>query len=102
MTGLAAITIQPQSRVVVLALNGWFAWIIVGLLAAWLAGQLTGDHGFACIVNLLLGLVGAVNGGAIFTRLGVEALGFWGSLAAATVGAILLVAIGRLFAGGSD
>ena len=31
-----------------------------------------------------------------------EALGFLGSLAAATVGAILLVAIGRLFAGGSD
>jgi len=54
------------------------------------------------LFNILLGLIGAVIGGWIFTRLGVEALGFLGSLAAATVGAILLVAIGRLFAGGSD
>lgn len=102
MTGVAAIAIQQQGRIVVFALNGWFAWIIVGLLAGWLAGKITRGHGFGCIVNILLGLIGAVIGGWIFTRLGVSALGFFGSLAAATVGAILLVAIGRLFAGGSD
>ena len=102
MTGVAAIAIQQQGRIVVFALNGWFAWIIVGLLAGWLAGKITRGHGFGCIVNILLGLIGAVIGGWIFTRLGVSALGFFGSLAAATVGAIFLVAIGRLFAGGSD
>jgi uncharacterized membrane protein YeaQ/YmgE (transglycosylase-associated protein family) len=101
-TSLAAIAIQQQTHIVVFALNGWFAWIIVGLLAGWLAGKITRGQGFGCIVNILLGLVGAVIGGWIFTRLGVTALGFLGSLAAATVGAILLVAIGRLFAGGSD
>jgi uncharacterized membrane protein YeaQ/YmgE (transglycosylase-associated protein family) len=46
-------------------------------------------------------LVGAVLGGWIFTRLGIVTFGFWGSLAAATVGAVLLVAVARLFAGGS-
>lgn len=91
-----------RNHIVVFALNGWFAWIVVGLLAGWLAGKITRGRGFGCIVNVLLGLIGAVIGGWIFTRLGVLALGFFGSLAAATVGAILLVAVGRLFAGGSD
>jgi uncharacterized membrane protein YeaQ/YmgE (transglycosylase-associated protein family) len=91
-----------QSHIVVFALNGWFAWIVVGLLAGWLAGKITRGRGFGCIVNVLLGLIGAVIGGWIFARLNVSALGFFGSLAAATVGAILLVAIGRLFAGGGD
>jgi uncharacterized membrane protein YeaQ/YmgE (transglycosylase-associated protein family) len=48
---------------------------------------------------VILGLIGAVIGGWIFTRLGISMMGFWGSLAAATVGAVLLVLIARLFAG---
>jgi uncharacterized membrane protein YeaQ/YmgE (transglycosylase-associated protein family) len=47
-------------------------------------------------------LVGAVIGGWVFSLLGIVAFGFWGSLAAATVGAILLVAVARLFAGGGE
>ena len=70
-----------------------------GLLAGWIAGHLTRGRGFGCVVDIVLGLIGAVVGGWIFTRLGIVALGFWGSLAAATVGAVLLVAIARLFAG---
>lgn len=99
---IAAALFQQQSHIVIFALNGWFAWIVVGLLAGWIAGKITRGRGFGCIVNILLGLIGAVIGGWIFTRLGIVALGFWGSLAAATVGAVLLVAIGRVFAGGSD
>jgi uncharacterized membrane protein YeaQ/YmgE (transglycosylase-associated protein family) len=49
---------------------------------------------------VILGLIGAVLGGWIFTKLGIVTYGFIGSLAAATLGAILLVAIARLFAGG--
>jgi uncharacterized membrane protein YeaQ/YmgE (transglycosylase-associated protein family) len=79
---------------------GFISWIVIGLLAGWIAGHLTRGRGFGCIVDVILGLVGAVIGGWIFTRLGIVALGFWGSLAAATVGAVLLVAIARLFAGG--
>jgi uncharacterized membrane protein YeaQ/YmgE (transglycosylase-associated protein family) len=80
--------------------HGFIAWIIIGLLAGWIAGHLTRGRGFGCIVDVILGLIGAVLGGWIFTRLGILALGFFGSLAAATVGAVLLVAIARLFAGG--
>ena len=98
--GLPLFGFASQGYFVGFALNGFWAWMVVGLLAGWLAGKLTRGHGFGCLVNIFLGLIGAVIGGWIFTRLGITALGFWGSLAAATVGAILLVAIARLFAGG--
>jgi uncharacterized membrane protein YeaQ/YmgE (transglycosylase-associated protein family) len=78
---------------------GFISWIVIGLLAGWIAGHLTRGRGFGCVVDVILGLIGAVVGGWIFTRLGIVAMGFWGSLAAATVGAVLLVAIARLFAG---
>jgi uncharacterized membrane protein YeaQ/YmgE (transglycosylase-associated protein family) len=76
------------------------AWIIIGLLAGWIAGTISRGRGFGCIANIVLGLVGAVLGGWIFTKLGIERYGFVYSLAAATVGAVILVAIARLFSGG--
>jgi uncharacterized membrane protein YeaQ/YmgE (transglycosylase-associated protein family) len=79
--------------------RGLIGWLIIGLLAGWIAGHLTRGRGFGCIVDIILGLIGAVIGGWIFTKLGVTLWGFWGSLAAATVGAVILVAIARLFAG---
>jgi uncharacterized membrane protein YeaQ/YmgE (transglycosylase-associated protein family) len=80
--------------------HGFIWWVVIGLVAGWIAGHLTRGRGFGCIVDVILGLIGAVLGGWIFTRLGIVAFGFFGSLAAATVGAVLLVAIARLFAGG--
>ncbi|HXX71292.1 MAG TPA: GlsB/YeaQ/YmgE family stress response membrane protein [Candidatus Acidoferrum sp.] len=82
--------------------NSLIAWLIVGLIAGWIAGTVTRGRGFGCIVNVILGLVGAVIGGWIFTKLGIPAWGFLGSLAAAIVGAVLLVAVARLFAGSRD
>jgi uncharacterized membrane protein YeaQ/YmgE (transglycosylase-associated protein family) len=79
--------------------HGLIGWILIGLIAGWLAGKVTRGKGFGCLANVLLGLVGAVIGGWIFSRLHIEAWGFIGSLAAAVVGAVLLVSIGRLFAG---
>lgn len=81
--------------------RGLIGWIVIGLIAGWIAGHLARGRGFGCIVDVILGLIGAVIGGWIFTRLGISAIGFWGSLAAATVGAVLLVLIARLFAGSS-
>jgi uncharacterized membrane protein YeaQ/YmgE (transglycosylase-associated protein family) len=83
--------------------RGWVGWIIIGLLAGWIAGHLTRGRGFGCVVDIILGLIGAVVGGWIFTKLGIPLWGgFLGSLAAATVGAVVLVAIARLFAGGKS
>ena len=75
-------------------------WLLVGLIAGWLAGKVSRGRGFGCVANVILGLVGAVLGGWIFTRLGIFGGGILYSIAAATLGAVLLVTIARLFAGG--
>lgn len=75
-------------------------WLIVGLIAGWLAGIVSRGRGFGCIANVILGLVGAVLGGWIFIKLGIFGGGLLYSIAAATLGAVVLVSIARLFAGG--
>ncbi len=77
-------------------------WILVGLIAGWLAGKVSRGRGFGCIANIILGLVGAILGGWIFTKLGILGGGLLYSIAAATLGAVVLVAIARLFAGGGE
>ena len=90
----------PDSVFIGVRTNSLIAWIVIGLLAGWIAGHLTRGRGFGCIVDIALGLIGAVIGGWVFEKLGIVLWGFLGSLAAATVGAVLLVAVARLFAGG--
>ena len=75
-------------------------WIIIGLLAGWIAGEVSRGAGFGCLGNLAIGMVGSILGGWIFSKLGIWGGGFIYSLAAATVGAVFLVLIARLFAGG--
>jgi uncharacterized membrane protein YeaQ/YmgE (transglycosylase-associated protein family) len=77
-------------------------WLIVGLIAGWLAGKVSQGRGFGCIANIILGLVGAVLGGWIFTKLGIFGGGLIYSIAAATIGAVVLVLIARLFSSKSD
>jgi uncharacterized membrane protein YeaQ/YmgE (transglycosylase-associated protein family) len=78
-------------------------WIFLGLVAGWLAGKLARGRGYGCITDVILGLVGSVIGGWIFTKFGYPGSGgFLYSLAAATVGAVILVVIVHLFVGGSD
>ena len=72
-------------------------WIVIGIIAGWLTGKLMRGSGYGILMDLVLGLIGAVIGGWIFGLLGISSYGFLGSLAAATVGAIVLVAIARLF-----
>ncbi len=92
-----------QDRVWVLDFRtSLIAWIIIGLLAGWIAGLISRGRGFGCIGNIILGLIGAVLGGWIFSKLGIFGGGAIFSLAAATVGAVVLVAIARLFSGSSN
>ena len=78
------------------------AWVVIGLIAGWLAGTVSRGRGFGCIADILLGLVGAFLGGWIFMKLGIFGGGLLYSIAAATIGAIVLVTIARLFSGGGD
>lgn len=85
---VGAIALQP---------GGIIAWAVVGIIARWLAGLLTRSEGFGCFTNLIIGLLGAAIGGLVFSILNVNGTtGFWGSVAVATVGALLLLALARL------
>ncbi|MBZ5643792.1 MAG: GlsB/YeaQ/YmgE family stress response membrane protein [Acidobacteriia bacterium] len=77
-------------------------WLIVGLIAGWLAGKVSRGRGFGCIANVILGLIGAILGGWIFTKLNIPGNGLIYSIAAATLGAVVLVTLARLFSGGGE
>jgi uncharacterized membrane protein YeaQ/YmgE (transglycosylase-associated protein family) len=82
--------------------RSFLGWIILGLIAGWVAGLLARGRGFGCIGDVILGLIGSVIGGWVFSKLGiVHHDTFLFSLAAATVGAVILVSIAHLFFGNS-
>jgi uncharacterized membrane protein YeaQ/YmgE (transglycosylase-associated protein family) len=72
----------------------WF--ILIGIAAGWLAGQVMGAGGYGLLGDLILGVIGALVGGYLFGLLGISAGGLIGSLITATVGAIVLIALLRL------
>src|SRR5437660_97302 len=77
-----------------LAPGGIIAWIVIGLLAGWLAGVIMPGKGFGFVGDLIIGLVGAFLGGLILDLLAPnDTFGFWGSLIVALIGACILVAI---------
>jgi len=69
----------------------WF--ILIGICAGWLAGQLMKGSGFGLVGNLIIGVIGALVGGFTFRLLGIGANNLLGQLIVATVGAILLLAL---------
>jgi len=66
-------------------------FLIIGLIAGWLAGQIMKGKGFGLIGNLIVGCIGAVLGGYLFGLLGLASYGLIGSLVTALVGALLLL-----------
>jgi uncharacterized membrane protein YeaQ/YmgE (transglycosylase-associated protein family) len=72
----------------------WF--LIVGLVAGWLAGVLVKGGGYGLVGDLIVGVVGAVLGGWLFSAFGATAGGgLLGSIIVATVGAVVLLIIVR-------
>ena len=82
--------------------RGLIGWIVIGLIAGWLAGKIARGAGYGCITDIILGLIGSVLGGWLFMKLGILGGGFLTSLAAATVGAIIVVAIVHLIIPGRN
>src|SRR5258708_12979094 len=55
-------------------------WLLVGLIAGWLAGKIARGRGFGCITDIVLGLIGAYLGGCVFAKLGIFGPAFLFSL----------------------
>lgn len=84
------------------AINDLLSWIIVGLIAGFLASAVVRGRGYGCIGNIIVGLIGAVIGGYLASLLNISGtFHFWGTLLIAFLGACILVAILQAFSGGS-
>ena len=74
---------------------GWIAAIIIGGIAGWLAEQfMKSDLGM--LMNIALGIVGAIVANAILGVFGISLGGWLGYLIAGFIGACILIAIGRM------
>jgi len=69
--------------------------VVVGLVAGWLAGKVMKGGGYGVVVDIVLGVLGAIVGGWMFGMLGLHAGGLIGSIVVAFVGAVILVWIVR-------
>ncbi len=77
------------------------AWIVLGLVAGFIASKLVNRSGGSLVVDLVLGIVGAVVGGFLFNQFGsagVTGLNLY-SLLVAVIGAVVVLAIYHAFTG---
>jgi uncharacterized membrane protein YeaQ/YmgE (transglycosylase-associated protein family) len=83
---------------------GILAWLVVGLVAGWLASQVMRGGGYGLIGDIIVGVVGALIGGFLATTFlhmpdAVNGINIT-SILVAFVGAVILIAILRLVSGG--
>lgn len=82
--------------------HGLIAWIIIGVIAGWLTGKIMKGSGFGFFMDMIVGLVGALIGGFVSSRLGFGGVGEHGlviSIVIAVIGAVILTIILRLITG---
>jgi uncharacterized membrane protein YeaQ/YmgE (transglycosylase-associated protein family) len=82
--------------------GGLISWLIVGLIAGWLAGQFMKGGGYGLVGDIIVGVIGAFVGGLLFGFLMPgSSVGFIGSIVVAFIGAVVLIAILRMVSGRS-
>jgi uncharacterized membrane protein YeaQ/YmgE (transglycosylase-associated protein family) len=74
---------------------GLIWWILVGLIAGWAAGKIMKGSGYGPLMDIVLGIVGAVVGGLLLGLLGIHSEGFIGTIVVAIVGAVFLIWLSR-------
>jgi uncharacterized membrane protein YeaQ/YmgE (transglycosylase-associated protein family) len=86
---------MPPIVLVTLAPSSIIGWIIVGLIAGWLAGNVMSGRGYGFVGDLVIGLVGAFIGGIIVSLFTSQTYSLIGSIVVAFIGACVLVALLR-------
>ena len=71
----------------------WF--LLIGLIAGWLAGKVVRGGGYGVVGDMIVGVIGAILGGWLFGVLGIAAGGLIGAIVTAFVGAVILILILR-------
>ncbi len=79
------------------------AWIVLGLIAGFIASKLVSGSGQGMLMDIVLGIVGAVVGGYLFTALGATGITGFNiySMFVAVVGAAVLLVLYHAIAGRS-
>jgi uncharacterized membrane protein YeaQ/YmgE (transglycosylase-associated protein family) len=81
--------------------GGIIAWLVVGLVAGWLAGVVMKGGGFGVVGDIIMGLIGAFVGGLVASLFFKGDAGFWGSIVIAFIGAVILIGLIRALPGRS-
>ena len=78
-------------------MGGLLYWIIVGLIAGFLAGKVMKGGGYGVLMDIVLGMLGAIVGGWLFGLLGISAGGgLIGGILVAFIGAVILIWLTRM------
>jgi uncharacterized membrane protein YeaQ/YmgE (transglycosylase-associated protein family) len=78
-------------------MGGLLYWIIVGLIAGFLAGKVMKGGGYGVLMDIVLGMLGAIVGGWLFGLLGISAGGgIIGGILVAFIGAVVLIWLTRV------
>ncbi len=75
-------------------------WLVVGLIAGFLASLVMRGGGYGIVGDIVIGIVGAIIGGFLASLIGIGAGGLIGTIIIAFIGACILIAILRVVSGG--
>jgi uncharacterized membrane protein YeaQ/YmgE (transglycosylase-associated protein family) len=84
---------------IILSPGGVIAWLVVGLIAGWLAGLMMKGSGYGILGDIVVGLIGSFVGGLIVSFFVEGAAGFGGSILVAFIGACVLIFLVRAISG---
>src|SRR6202043_199154 len=76
-----------------LSLSNILWWLIVGLIAGFLASRVMSGGGYGLIGDIVVGIIGALLGGWLAGFLGIGSFGLVGTIVVAFIGACILIAI---------
>ena len=82
-----------------LAPGDLIVWLIIGLIAGFLASKVVRGRGYGCLGDIIVGLIGSVIGGFLGSFLNLGRLHFIGEIIISFIGACILVAILQFFSG---
>lgn len=71
---------------------GWIGYIIIGAIAGWIAGKIVKGSGSGILMNIVIGIVGALIGGFLLSFfLDTAGGGWWFTLFTAVLGSVILL-----------
>jgi uncharacterized membrane protein YeaQ/YmgE (transglycosylase-associated protein family) len=84
---------------IVLTPGGIIPWLIVGLIAGWLAGMVMKGGGYGVLGDIVVGLIGSCLGGFLMGFFEQGSVGFTGTIVVAFIGACVLIVLVRMISG---